>query len=117
MCINNNISNYLEAVPKEPNSVVSFYTANNDLLVTDTSFVYEAGFQYIYDPAGAIVDSVLVDQEASINIETLDEGAEGLPIARERVDNVAHQSVMSNSFGFGGTNCSLVLSAIDDKNF
>jgi hypothetical protein len=69
--LNNNISNYLEAIPKEPNSVVSFYTANNDLLVTDTSFVYEAGYQYIYDPAGAIVDSVLIDQEASINIETL----------------------------------------------
>ena len=50
----------------------------------------------------------------SINIETLDEGAEGMPIARERVDNVNHQSVMSNSFGFGGTNCTLVLSKVED---
>ena len=49
----------------------------------------------------------------SINIETLDEGAHGLPIAQARVDNVTHQSVMSNSFGFGGTNCTLVMSRVD----
>jgi len=50
----------------------------------------------------------------SINIEELDEGAEGMPIARERVDNVNHQSVMSNSFGFGGTNCTLIMSKVED---
>jgi len=49
----------------------------------------------------------------SINIEELDDGAEGMPIARERVDGVDHKSVMSNSFGFGGTNCTLVLSKVD----
>lgn len=46
----------------------------------------------------------------SINIETLDEGAAGLPIARERVDNVEHETIISNSFGFGGTNCTLAMS-------
>ena len=46
----------------------------------------------------------------SINIETLDEGAKGLPIARKRVDNVTHETIISNSFGFGGTNCSLAIS-------
>ena len=50
----------------------------------------------------------------SINIEELDEGAEGMPIARTRVDGVKHQSVMSNSFGFGGTNCTLIMSKLDD---
>lgn len=50
----------------------------------------------------------------SINIETLDEGAVGLPIAQKRVDNVEHHSVMSNSFGFGGTNCTLILSKVED---
>lgn len=45
---------------------------------------------------------------ASANIETLDPEAEGMPIARERIDNAALTRVMSNSFGFGGTNASLV---------
>ncbi len=45
---------------------------------------------------------------ASANITELDEKAEGLPIVRERVDNAEIQSFLSNSFGFGGTNCSLV---------
>jgi len=43
----------------------------------------------------------------SINIDTLDELAVGLPIALKRVDNVNHQTILSNSFGFGGTNCTL----------
>ncbi|MDK8463210.1 beta-ketoacyl-ACP synthase I [Marinobacter sp. SS13-12] len=44
----------------------------------------------------------------SANIENLDEGAEGYPIVRERQDNVDLPLVMSNSFGFGGTNGTLV---------
>jgi 3-oxoacyl-[acyl-carrier-protein] synthase-1 len=50
----------------------------------------------------------------SINITELDEGAKGMPIATSRVDNVEHTSVMSNSFGFGGTNCTLILSKVED---
>ncbi len=45
---------------------------------------------------------------ASANIEELDPEAVGLPIAVTRQDNVDLQRVMSNSFGFGGTNASLV---------
>jgi 3-oxoacyl-[acyl-carrier-protein] synthase-1 len=45
---------------------------------------------------------------ASANIENLDEAAEGLPIALERQDDVQLNRVMSNSFGFGGTNACLV---------
>jgi 3-oxoacyl-[acyl-carrier-protein] synthase-1 len=45
---------------------------------------------------------------ASANIETLDPGAEGVPIVRQRIDNARIEIVMSNSFGFGGTNASLV---------
>jgi len=45
---------------------------------------------------------------ASANIETLDPSAEGMPIVRERVDNAGLSTVMSNSFGFGGTNACLV---------
>ncbi len=46
---------------------------------------------------------------ASANIEQLDPEAEGIPIVRERRDNVSLNTVMSNSFGFGGTNATLVL--------
>ena len=43
----------------------------------------------------------------SINIETLDEQAQGLNIVTEYQDKVL-TTVMSNSFGFGGTNACLV---------
>ncbi len=46
---------------------------------------------------------------ASANIETLDPEAEGFPIVRQREDNVELKTVMSNSFGFGGTNGTIVL--------
>ncbi len=45
---------------------------------------------------------------ASANITQLDPGAEGIPIVRERQDNVTLNTIMSNSFGFGGTNATLV---------
>jgi len=45
---------------------------------------------------------------AAANIENLDPEAEGLNIPLQRVDNVRLDRVLSNSFGFGGTNASLV---------
>ena len=44
----------------------------------------------------------------SVNIEELDPGAEGMPLVRERIDDAGLNCVMSNSFGFGGTNASLI---------
>ena len=49
---------------------------------------------------------------ASANIEELDPEAEGYPIVRERIDNAEFDCVMSNSFGFGGTNASLIFKKI-----
>jgi len=45
---------------------------------------------------------------ASANINQLDPGAEGIPIVRERQDDVTLNTIMSNSFGFGGTNATLI---------
>ena len=45
---------------------------------------------------------------ASANIENLDPAFEGVPVVRERIDNAGLVSVMSNSFGFGGTNATLI---------
>jgi 3-oxoacyl-[acyl-carrier-protein] synthase-1 len=50
---------------------------------------------------------------ASANIENLDPGAADYPIALERVDKAGLSTVMSNSFGFGGTNACLVFSRHD----
>jgi 3-oxoacyl-[acyl-carrier-protein] synthase-1 len=44
----------------------------------------------------------------SANIENLDPEVEGVPVVRERQDNVELNAIMSNSFGFGGTNSTLV---------
>ena len=49
---------------------------------------------------------------ASANIEELDPGAEGVPIARTRRDDVDLDCVVSNSFGFGGTNASLIVGEV-----
>lgn len=49
----------------------------------------------------------------SANIEDLDPELEGVPIALERQDNVKLNCVMSNSFGFGGTNATLVFKRLD----
>ena len=45
---------------------------------------------------------------ASANVDNLDPEAEGVPIIRERKDNAGLKTIMSNSFGFGGTNACLV---------
>ncbi|HUU66936.1 MAG TPA: beta-ketoacyl-ACP synthase I [Methyloceanibacter sp.] len=50
----------------------------------------------------------------SANIENLDPEVADMPIARKRQDNVAINTVMSNSFGFGGTNATLVFRRFDD---
>jgi len=50
---------------------------------------------------------------ASANITELDEGAAGMKIVTEREDNANLNTIMSNSFGFGGTNATLVFKRPD----
>lgn len=59
--------------------------------------------------------SILMMQDGfvcgSANIQKLDEKAEGMPILRENRD-MKLDAIMSNSFGFGGTNATLIFSRI-----
>ena len=49
----------------------------------------------------------------SANIQNIDPAFADMPILRERKDNVKLGAVLSNSFGFGGTNASIVLKHVD----
>ncbi len=49
----------------------------------------------------------------SANIEELDPAFADMNIIRSRMDNVSLRAVLTNSFGFGGTNASLVLQHVD----
>jgi 3-oxoacyl-[acyl-carrier-protein] synthase-1 len=51
---------------------------------------------------------------ASAHIDELDPEAKGFPIILERQDDVSLDYVMSNSFGFGGTNATLVFKRYDE---
>lgn len=50
---------------------------------------------------------------ASANIEELDPDMADMPIVQERQDNIEINCVMSNSFGFGGTNATLIFRRYD----
>ena len=62
--------------------------------------VNEAIYSLLMQEAGFIA--------ASANITEPDPGSAGFPIVRERQDNVTLNTIMSNSFGFGGTNATLI---------
>ena len=51
---------------------------------------------------------------ASANIEHLDPELGDVPIAKQRMDDVKLNTVMSNSFGFGGTNATLIFERYQD---
>jgi len=62
--------------------------------------VHEAIYSLIMQEEGFI--------SASANITELDPAAEGMPIVRELREGVTLDTIMSNSFGFGGTNATLI---------
>jgi len=68
--------------------------------------VNEAIYSLLMQEAGFIA--------ASANITEPDPGAAGFPIVLERQDNVTLNTIMSNSFGFGGTNATLIFQRLAD---
>jgi len=63
----------------------------------------------------AIYSLLMLDNDficPSINVETLDPELSGSEVATALVDNAGLEAVMTNSFGFGGTNGSMILSKI-----
>lgn len=67
--------------------------------------VQEAIYSILMMNAGFVCESA--------NIEELDPAFADMPIMRQRKDNVELNCVMSNSFGFGGTNAALVFKRHD----
>ncbi len=59
----------------------------------------------------AIYSLIMLNEDfvaASANLDEPDPAADGLSLVTERIDDAGLHQAMSNSFGFGGTNCSLV---------
>jgi len=50
---------------------------------------------------------------ASANIENMDDDAKPFPIVKKLEKNISLNAVMSNSFGFGGTNSTLVFEKLN----
>lgn len=49
----------------------------------------------------------------SINVDNLDPAAEGMPLVTQTIENAGVRTSMTNSFGFGGTNATLILQKPD----
>jgi 3-oxoacyl-[acyl-carrier-protein] synthase-1 len=67
--------------------------------------VHEAIYSLLMMQNGFICESAHIDE--------LDPAFSDMPIVRERRDNVKLRSALSNSFGFGGTNATLVFKHVD----
>ena len=68
--------------------------------------VHEAIYSLLMMKHGFVAESAHIDE--------LDPEFDGLPIARERRDGVTIDRVLSNSFGFGGTNACLAFQRLAD---
>ena len=99
----------------ELDAIRSVFGANKLPLVSSTKSL--TGHSQGATGAHEAIYSLLMMKEdfvaASANIENPDPGVGDYPIARQRIDNAGLHTVMSNSFGFGGTNACLLFSRYD----
>lgn len=97
---------------KELEAIREVFGANNPVAIASTKSLsgHALGAAGVNE---AIYTLLMMENNfiaASANIDNLDPGAEGLNIVRNRIDNVKIGTALSNSFGFGGTNATLLLS-------
>jgi len=97
---------------KELEAIREVFGANNPVAIASTKSLsgHALGAAGVNE---AIYTLLMMENNfiaASANIDNLDPGAEGLNIVRNRIDNVKIETALSNSFGFGGTNATLLLS-------
>ncbi len=95
---------------KEIDAIRAVFGANSPTIAATKSLtghslgaigVQEAIFSILMMNNGFICESA--------HIEEIDPAFADMPIARSRIDNASLNCVMSNSFGFGGTNATLIL--------
>ncbi|MCW8930680.1 MAG: beta-ketoacyl-ACP synthase I [Gammaproteobacteria bacterium] len=60
-----------------------------------------------------MMENNFITASANANIESMDERVSDMPIVTEMRDNQKLDSIMSNNFGFGGTNACLVFQKLD----
>ena len=94
----------------EINAIKTLFTSEQPMISSTKSMT---GHSLGATGAHEVIYSIMMINEnfiaPSINIESLCDDAEGLDIVTE-TRNVSISNVLSNSFGFGGTNASLVIS-------
>ena len=94
----------------EINAIKTLFTSEQPMISSTKSMT---GHSLGATGAHEVIYSIMMINEnfiaPSINIESLCDDAEGLDIVTETM-NISINNVLSNSFGFGGTNASLVIS-------
>jgi 3-oxoacyl-[acyl-carrier-protein] synthase-1 len=97
---------------KELEAIREVFGANNQVAIASTKSL--SGHALGAAGVNEAIYTLLMMQynfiAASANIETLDPAAEGLNIVCKAIENVRIETALSNSFGFGGTNATLLFS-------
>jgi hypothetical protein len=69
--INDQVVQVIDSTTNPVHQVIQFGLDGTDLVALDTQFLYPAGYMYVQDEAGNIIDSVYTQEEGSISINEL----------------------------------------------